>query len=297
MKLRILDFFIAEAFSGIVRSSLMAFISIVTITVSLIVFGIFLLLTFNLNNLVNFVVSKLEVRVYLNDAMTASEVLQFQTKIQGLSIVKSEELITKSKAWLEFNKQFGNININDLLDENPLPNTIKIKLYDIDQIPEILGFLREYPQYVDDISYGSDLAKRIQIFANFAKYCGLALVLLLSFTTLLIIVNTIRLTVMARHDEIIIMQLVGASNQFIEWPFLIEGLIIGVIGSSLAVLFLKIGYTVFALKFQETIPYFPLIYDQKMLYTLFLIVFATGTGLGVMGAFLSISRSLKMKIR
>lgn len=293
MNLKNLDFFITEAFSGIRRSKLMAFISIATISVSLIIFGIFLLLTFNLNNLVNFVVSKIEIRVYLKDNISPSDLSEFENQIRSLENVKSVTLVDKNTAWKEFHKQFGNININDLLEENPLPNTLKIKLNDTHDIQNTLSYLSGYPQFIDDISYGDELAKRIQLFADFAKYAGLGLVLLLSFATLLIIVNTVRLTVIARQDEITIMQLVGATNQFIEWPFLIEGLIIGLIGSGTAVLFLKIGYNFFSIKFQESIPYFPLIFDNKVLYPLFGIVFATGTILGIFGAFISVSRTLK----
>lgn len=297
MKFSDLTFFIAEAFIGMRRSGLMIFIAVATITVSLIIFGVFLLLSLNLNNLVNFIVAKLEVRVYLAENVTRPEISAFQEQIQALKEVKSVEFVEKNTAWKDFSNQFSNINLNDMIEENPLPNTLKIQLYDTTKIKDVVDFLYKYPTYIDDISYGGVLAERIGTFAKFMKYMGLILVLLLTFATLLIVVNTIRLTVIARKEEISIMQLVGATNIFIEIPFLIEGLFLGILGSGFAIFFLKTAYVFFAQKFQEAVPYFPLVFDSKILFLLYFSILVLGTFLGFIGAYISVSKSLKQKVK
>ena len=111
--------------------------------------------------------------------------------------------------------------------------------------------MQKLDTHVDELIYGGEIAKRVETFSQLMRVGGLALVLLLGVSTLLIIVNTIRLTVIARQDEISIMKLVGATNTFIQWPFLIEGLIIGISGSLFAVFSVRFMYELGVAKIQK----------------------------------------------
>ncbi|MFC1616929.1 permease-like cell division protein FtsX [Candidatus Margulisiibacteriota bacterium] len=297
MKISDYYFFLKEALIGIKRSFMMAFISVATISVSLFIFGIFLLITINFNNLLDFVVSKLEIRVYFSENITKSDIIDIKERLEELAEVRRVEFISKKRAWEHFSEQFSNIDMQDLIDKNPLPDTLRIRLRHTSDMTKLKAFFAQIPKnMIEDISYGEVIANRISLFANFAKLSGLAMVALLTFATLLIIVNTIRLTVLARKDEIEIMQLVGATDGFIEWPFLLEGFFIGITGSIISIAFLKTGYFFFAHKFQQSIPYFPLVFEPKILYTLYLIILATGIILGMFGAYLSVSKALKQKL-
>lgn len=292
MRFNEFDFFITEAFIGMKRSSLMSILTIITITVSLIVFGIFLLLTINLNNMMNFLVSKLEIRAFLVHDVSDNNLNNLIQRIESLNEVKSVTFTPKEAAWESLSKQFSNISFIEVIEENPLPNALKIVLYDTNKTKEVVRYLKKQKE-IEDVTYGGVAAERISLFAGFTKYTGLALVIMLTIATLFIIVNTIRITVIARQDEITIMQLVGATDAFIKLPFLIEGLIMGVIASIIAIVFLKASYLFFAIKLQETIPYFPLVFHKNILYLLYLIVFLTGTIIGIFGAYLSTTQSLK----
>ncbi|MBT7087609.1 ABC transporter permease, partial [bacterium] len=218
-----LEFFVSEALVGMKRSGLMTFISIATITVSLIIFGFFLLLSSNFNNLANFISSKLEIRVYLKDTLTKREIINFENELRKIKEVKKIVFVDKEQAWQNFQQNFKNINLNDLIESTPLPNSFSILLEHNENIVDIAQHIRGYTDYVEDVNYGGAIAKNISVFANFVKLGGLGVVLLLSLATLLIIVNTIRLTLIARQDEITIMRLVGATKAFIKIPFIIEG--------------------------------------------------------------------------
>jgi cell division transport system permease protein len=289
-------FFISEALIGMRRSGIMIFISIATITVSLIVFGLFLLISVNINNLTNFVSSKLEIRVYLKNDLNPADIQAFQKRVEQMADVKEVIFVDKETAWKKFRDNFQTMDLADLMTENPLPDSLRVFLSHNEQIPVMAKYLRGFTQYVDDVGYMNSIAERIEIFARFTRIAGLVLVGLLTLATLLITVNTIRLTVIARQNEILIMHLVGATHPFIRWPFIIEGLIMGAIGSGIAVIFLKFFYTLFGVRFQETVPYFPLVFDPVTLNLIYAVVGIVGTSLGVLGAYISVSKSLKATI-
>ena len=293
MWLRDLEFFITEAAIGMKRSSLMIFITIATVTVSLLIFGVFLLLSANINNLANFIASKLEARVYLKEGLGPTDKQQFQSKLEKIPGVSKVVFVDKETAWKALKEQYANLDMGELVSENPLPDTFKVSIEPNGDIKQIAGTIRTQANYVDEVIYGGTIAERIQTFSRVTKIGGIVLVVLLGCATLLIMVNTIRLTVMARQNEITIMQLVGATNTFIKWPFIIEGLLIGLFGSLISLFILKTSYTAFAVRFQNSFPFFPLVFSSHKLMFIYVFLVVSGTGLGILGAYLSVSRSLK----
>lgn len=294
--MRDLDFFISEALIGMKRSGLMTFIAIATITVSLIVFGIFLLLSANFNNLANFITNKLEIRVFLKETLTSNEIEQLKKKFAQVEAVKNLTYIPKDQAWSLFKDSYGNIDLEDIVENNPLPNSFRIQLKDNRKIKVVAKYLQSFKYYVDDVQYGDIIAERIQLFSRVTKLAGLFFVALLSIATLLIVVNTIRLTIIARQDEINIMHLVGATKSFIRWPFIIEGLLMGCLGSFVSIIVIKFSYTFLSTQFQKAIPFFPLVFNKTTLNIVFISVVISGAFLGIFGAYISVSKSLRSKI-
>lgn len=288
-----LIFFFTEAINGMRRSALMMTLSIATISVSLIVFGLFLLVSTNINHLANFMTSKLEIRLFLRDAVTKPERLEFEDKLRKVGHVKQVVFVDKKSAWKSFKESFPNLELDNRLKTNPLPDAIKIMLErDIDYY-QIAEYLKRFDHLIEEVSFGEVIAERIQLFAKYARIGGIVLVGLLTIATLLIVTNTIRLTVIARQKEIEIMQLVGATNQFIRWPFIIEGILIGVIGATVAIAFLKPFYAAIGHQFQEKMTFFPLVFEDDILNLIYASIVGLGIFLGILGAFISVSRSLK----
>jgi len=271
----------------------MMFIAIMTISISLIIFGLFLLISLNMNNFASFVASKLEVRIFLDDTATKREKLQFEEELLTYDNVKDVVYVDKNRALEELKKQYSHINIDQYIDENPLPDTFRVFLVDNSTIASTAKKLRTKKPFISDVVFGGEVAERMESFSKFIKAAGITLNGLLILATLFIIVNTIRLTVINRSDEIAIMKLVGATNQFIQGPFIIEGVIIGLFGSLISVGFLVFSYKFLAVKLQSSLPFLPLIFDQLVLNRIYLIVIVTGIILGIVGAYLSISKVLK----
>jgi len=291
MLLRDIGFFLTEAFISIRRSGLMAAISTATIGVSLVVFGLFLLISANISNMSTFFSEKLEIRIFLKDSISPGQISEMKHRLEAMPDVKAVVFVSKDKAWRDFRKGFQSLSLSDLV-ENPLPHSFKLTLKDNEKIVKTSQYVRGF-ENVEDVGYMGTIAERITKFAAYTRLAGFILVSLLTLATLLIVVNTIRLTVIARQDEITIMHLVGATVPFIRWPFIIEGALMGLVGACAAVAMLSPLYSMFVIRIQEKMPYIPVLQDGFRLNLIYLTLILVGTSLGIFGSYLSVSRTIK----
>lgn len=288
-----LEFFITEAWNGFRRSGIMSLVSIGIITVSLVIFGSFLIAVVNLGNIVSTVSSRMEVVAYVNQDLESFEASSLQLKLNGIEGVDKVKYLSKNEAWNKFKEDLAQkVQIEDVISGNPLPNTFIIQVRTPDLVPRVAETVSK-TKMIDEVRYSGVLIERLSSFANVVRFGGLALVLLLSFATLLIVVNTIRLTVLARETDISIMKLVGATDSFIKWPFIIEGILIGIIGSTFSILILVFSYTTLSLELTKALPFLSMVTDPRKLLIIYMIVGVVGTLLGVLGGYISVSKSLK----
>ncbi|MGC6367366.1 MAG: permease-like cell division protein FtsX [Candidatus Marinamargulisbacteria bacterium] len=286
-------FFLKETFTGLKRSSLMTLIAIATVSISLIILGLFLLISVNLNKVTQDIASKLEIRLFLKSNLAIEDIQLFRRKLKAIDGVKDVTFINNTTAWKNFQSDYAHLKLKDYIGSNPLPHSLNIKLERTKDIQPILLYIKRFDTIIDDIVYGGELANRVEIFRRIMTVSGWSLILLLILASLFIIVNTIRLTVIARDEEISIMQLVGATKRFIKGPFLIEGFIIGVFGASIAVGLLFLIYSLMIHQLMEKMPFFPFITNHSALYYIYGFVLLAGATIGMMGAYISVSRSLK----
>jgi len=293
MFLKSFEFFITEAWNGFRRSGIMSVVSIGIITVSLVIFGSFLLAIVNLGNIVSGISSRMEVVAYVNGDLQPNEASSLQVKLSSINGIDSVKFTSKNEAWNQFKQDLGQkLDIGDVVEGNPLPNTFIIQVKTPDLVPKVAEAVSKMKDF-DDVRYSGVLIERLSIFANAVRFGGLIVTLLLSFGTLLIVVNTIRLTVLAREADIYIMKLVGATDSFIKWPFIIEGVLMGLIGSIFSILILFFSYTTLSIEVSQALPFLPFIVDNQELSAIYLIVGITGTLLGMLGGYISVSKSLK----
>lgn len=288
-----LEFFTVEAWTGFKRSGIMSFVSIITITLSLFIFGGFILAILNINNIIQNMGDKLEIRAFIKDGTELADIEILKREVEKIPGVKRIEYIEKELAWMRFKGEYQNtLSFKGVLNFNPLPDSFTIKVNNIEDIETVANYLKNY-KLIDDIRYGGDLAERIKKFSDTLRIFGIILVTVLGLATLMIVVNTIRLTVIARQNEITIMQLVGATDSFIKWPFIIEGILIGVFGAIFSLLALKIGYTLFIVKISQAIPFLPMVPENTTINLVYMSVIITGIFLGIFAAYISVSKSLK----
>jgi cell division transport system permease protein len=291
-----LEFFIIEAFRSFRRSALMSMVAIVTITVSLTIFGLFILLILNLGNVVGTVSSRLDLVAYTTRDLSLEDAGAIQVSISKIPGVEKVEFTSKAEAWKRFKEDFGaKIALDDVLRDNPLPHTFAVRVRTPDLLPGVAKQISDLG-VIDEVRYSGRLIEQIRSLVSAVRVGGLSLIVLLSFATLLIVVNTIRLTVLARETDIYIMKLVGATDTFVKWPFIIEGIMIGLIGGLASFLILKFAYGSVAYKISQALPFLPIFTDQFILTVIYTAVLLGGMALGLLGGYISVSRALKNEV-
>lgn len=287
------EFFLRESWTGFRRSGIMSAVSLVTITVSLVVFGAFLLAVANLGNIASVIGSKMEITAYIDKNIDDSTAASVSVQISAVEGVESVKFVSKEESWKTFKTDYeGRLALGEIISENPLPNTFVIKVRSPQLISAVAKKISNMP-VIDEVRYSGNLAERFQAVLDLVRVSGFILVALLIIATLLIVINTIKLTVMARQTDIYIMRLVGATNSFIKWPFIMEGILIGLIGASLSFIILKFSYDLAVHELKNFMPFIPLITSSYRLFLIYLSVSAIGVVLGMLGAYISVNSLLK----
>lgn len=294
MKLQTIEYIIREVFFSIRRNSLMAFASIGTVAVSLFVFGMFLILVINMNRMADSIESEVEISVYLDDGVTEDEAKKIGEEILAMQGIESAKFIGKDEALTRFRERLGDQRflLDALGDENPLPDSFEVRVIRPDMVrtaAEAIGEMRG----VESAKYGQDVVEHLFDMTRLVRLFGLALMLVLAMATLFIIANTIRLTVFARRREIAIMKYVGATDWFIRWPFLIEGIVLGLFGSIVASVVLRGTYRIIAAKVYDTLAFFPLVPETPFLHYVSFALLICGMAIGALGSNISMKRFLK----
>jgi cell division transport system permease protein len=239
-----LGFFLREAFRALSRSAAPSLAAMLTILITALVLGVFIPVVQATTGTANEVRSRVVVDVYVKDAATDAQKAELRTRLIGLPNVKGVQYIPKDQALAQMRKR--NAQAFALLGSNPLPDAFRVTPRDPGGVnaiaaalngnpPAALGDVRNRRRDTDKILSATGLVKGVT--------AGLALMFLLA--SIALVANTIRLSIFARRREVEVMRLVGATNWFIRWPFVIEGMLVGLMGGTLAVLLLLIGKETF----------------------------------------------------
>lgn len=295
MKLRTSEYFIQEVFRSLKRNNWMTFASIGTVTVSLFVLGVFLLLVLNMNRLASTLESQVQISVYLEDGLTEAGKGTLQQDIEGLAGIDTVTYVDKTEAEKRLRERLGEQGylLDALGDENPLPDSFEVTVVDPAFVETAAGTIGQL-EGVEEARYGQDIATHLFDITRLIRIFGLVLMVLLCGATLFIISNTIRLTVFARRKEIAIMKYVGATDWFIRWPFLLEGVVMGFAGGLLAALVLRSFYAAMTAKIYDTLAFFPLMPQYPFMNYVTLGILAAGIFIGALGSTISLKRFLKV---
>ena len=229
---------IRRAVTNLRQNWLISSITIGIISICLFLVGGYLLMTHNLQGVFETWKTQVRVTTYLRDGFPEEDILAFQDRLSSLPEVHSVTYTSKNKALEEFGIMLGDDRfLIEGLDRNPLPASLRITPKDqyrnLDGVKIILGAIGDDP-LVQDIQYGQDWLDRLDRLFYVLDFGAVVLGLTLSLAAVFIISNTIKITVMARRDELEIMRLVGATESFIRLPFLVEGVIQGMAGAVLS---------------------------------------------------------------
>ncbi len=289
------EYFIKETYKSIRRNGFMSFASISTVAVSLLVLGMFLLIFLNTNNLAQYLESQVQVSVYMEDTASGDEIAVVREKINGLPGVVKVNEITKAEALTRFKERLGDQDqlLNSLGKENPFPYSFEIQVDSPERIKEITPQIDNLPK-VETAKFGQEVVEHLFSLTKILRFGGIVLVVFLAMATLFIISNTIRLTVFARRKEVIIMKYVGATDWFIRWPFILEGITLGFWGAVIASILINGIYVGLQERIHATLAFLPLLPASPLLWYVDLFLVACGSGIGALGSFISLRKFLRV---
>lgn len=283
-----------EVGRSLIRNSLLNFAAVGTTAISLFVLGVGVLLVINTNEIAKTIESDIEIMVYMRHNLAEEDALTLEPLIDNISGVQETTFISRDEALKSLVKQFGDEVEESVGEENPLPDTIKVKISDPREVNKIAAEIEDLPG-VESVRYGGqDFVKKLFSLTNWVRIIGLLLITLLGFCGIFLIATTTRLTIFARRREINIMKYVGATDWFVRWPFLLEGIILGFFGALLAVGVLYFSYGALIAKIQETISFLPLVNSSAVLFRIFEGLLAIGIVMGAVGSTFSVRRYLRV---
>ena len=277
------------------RNGLMTLASISTVALSLFMLGVFLCGVINLNNMASSLENQVQLSIYLKDGLTTEQIMSVGKQIKAIPNLKKLEFVNKEQAMKEFKERLGDQQqlVNALGGVNPLPNSYVLTFDNPSDVKATTKLATTF-QGVESTHYGQDIVEELFRITQVIRIGGIVLIAFLAAATLFIISNTIRLTVFARRKEIAIMKYVGATNGFIRWPFLIEGMLLGLIGAIIAVLCVGEFYHFITMEVSESLAFFPLVPMFPFFYDVAIYILGGGIVVGAIGSTISLKQYMKV---
>lgn len=297
MRFNVISYLIKEGISNLFKNKKSTISSLMIMCATMLIFGLFFVIGENINAFVENVAEAQEIRVNLKTDATDKEIEEVGNEILSIEGVRNAEYVSKEEAIKYMEDLLGSEAVAEYKERNIFPVAYNVTLTDLNLNDDVQAAISEIPQ-VDNIVSSNQVIAQIVRLAKGVKYVTAGILVLLVIISVSIIANTIKLTVHARRKEISIMKYVGATNSFIRWPFLVEGVIIGVISGLLSVGIVGLAYTGVAnqlsgTEFLETVHWKLL--DFKDMFNLILTVYlALGIGIGVIGSRISMRKYLEV---
>lgn len=286
-------YFFSETFKSLRRNRLLSIATLSTVAICILILGAAVLLTINAGNFMNRLESDLEIMVFADDALDSHDLQILGQEIKAMNGVQSVKFISKAQALDNLQSKFDKkeYDLKATVGDNPLPNSYEVKAKDPQQVAQLAKQIMKL-EGVYKVNYGQGLVERLFQVTRGVRIISLVLIILLALGAVFLIATTIRLAIYARRKEIYLMKLIGATDWFVRWPFFIEGILLGAVGSLVAVGLLAAGYGALAGNMQNAVFFIPLLDNPKELLEIYLALFATGAALGCLGTMISLNRFL-----
>lgn len=297
---RMLGRSIRDAFKSVIRNFSLSLASISCITITLIIVAIAIMASFNVQNFTKEIEKDLTIVIFLNNDATEEDVTSVEERLRKIPNVDKKSITFESKQDVKEDMQKESEVFDTVLDEwddseSPLKDTFQVKVKNVENISATAKKIEKIDQ-VNTVRYGEGMVdKMITAFSSIEKVTY-GIVIALVVVTVFLIINTIKLTISARRREIGIMRLVGASNFTIKTPFIIEGMILGLLGSIVPIIFTTYGYLAFYNHFDGYLftQLIQLIKPEPFIYSTAGIVVIIGILVGMVGSAGAVRKYLKI---
>ncbi len=298
-----LGYLISEGFRNVLKNKKSTVASLIIMCATMFIFGIFFSISENANRMISDIEQQQGMQVFIknDDTITQEQKVQLGEQIRSLDGVNTVVYRTKEENLNQMKTSIFKENPDMIKmyegDKNPLEDSYIVTLTDLEKSEQIKAEI-EKSSIVSSISIRSDTIDALVSIANGVNTASMVIIILLILISVFIITNTIKLTVHARRKEISIMKYVGATNGFIRWPFIVEGIIIGIISALISILLLGIAYngtanSVLNLLQTEQLP-LGIIPFSDMFGLVLVVYLSLGIGIGIIGSVISMKRYLEV---
>lgn len=274
----------------------MSFASVLAITAMMLILGLFFVISVNINLFSEMIQKDYDyVEVYLKDDIDAKQADKIKSKLENISGVKDVEYRSKQEALKIMKQRWGESGyLLDSLGDNPLPNSFVINAEDNETANNINKFAKQIDG-VEDVKYYKETVDKLTKASNFLQYSAIVIMIFLIVVSVIVVSNTIKLTVLNRAKEISIMKYVGATNWFVRGPFLIEGIFLGIVSSMIAAALTWLIYIQIEKLIGDDIMIIlssPLVPAEYLAVNLLVIFLAIGVSVGASGSIVSMRKFL-----
>ena len=283
-----------QGIKNIFTHGFMSFASVAVITACLVIMGALGLITWNINAMIGEMQNQNKVIAYIDETYTEEEARALQSQVDALPNIESVEFVTRAQAMEDFEADYQD-ELFETIDESVFRHRYVITLDDISQMKATQSALEKI-EGVADVNAHLDYAKKFITFRNIVSIVSIVLVGVMLLVSLFIMTNTIKLATFTRKDEIAIMKIVGATNKFIRFPFVIEGLILGALGGGIAFFIVGGLYTVAKRRLMTTMiaGMFTMVPFHTVMFPMLGAFLGVGILVGVIGGISAIRSYLKV---
>lgn len=297
MKYNVLSYLIGEGFRNVLKNKKSTGASLMIMCATMIIFGLFFIIGENINHIMNELEMQQGMQVFIKEEATEKEISELGDKIKALSGVNQVEFVSKEDALKQMKEKVGDKQflLSGYDENNPFPASYIVTLTDLKESDNVQKEIETFDN-IKSIQKRGDTVNALLRAANFVRILSGAILILLVVISIFIIANTIKLTVHARRREISIMKYVGATNNFIRWPFIVEGIIIGVVAALISIMLLGVLYNVVSNKILSiagsNIINISLLTFSDMFTLIIVVYLALGIGIGTLGSMISMRKYL-----
>lgn len=298
-------YFVRESIQNFRRNWVMTLGAVITIYLSLLLVGVFLVTGVLVNSVVKSVEDKVTIQIFLKDGAATDDVNALQKNLLANDLVQGVEYTSKDDALAKFKEDMKQSpEIIDQLEGNPLPASLDVTLEDPRTVEDMVKDIKVDSLFTkvadrpdnpeESLKYGQQVVKKLFAFTRVIRTLEIAFVAMLAAVSLIFINNTIRLAIYARRKEIGIMRLVGASNWFIRTPFLLEGVLQSLIGATLAIISIVGLQAAIMPRLGEALPFLPVGMDSAATAQIAGVLILAGVFIGLLGSGFALRRYLKV---
>ena len=296
MRFNVLNYLIGEGIRNLFKNKKSTMSSLMIMCATMLIFGLFFVIGENLNAFVENVADAQEIRVIIDNDATDSEIEEVGNEILGIDGVKSAEFVSKDDALDYMKDMLGDDLLEGYSERNILSAAYNVTLTDLKLNDDVQDSINQLPHVKKIVSSNQVISQIISLAKGVRIITAGILALLIVISV--IITNTIKLAVHSRRKEISIMKYVGATNSFIRWPFLVEGIIIGIVSGLLSVALIGGAYTGIAHKLAETsflqMANWTLLNFSDMFNLILIVYLGLGIGIGILGSSISMRKYLEV---